>query len=245
MKISVIIPTYWNSDLCVVHVRESMNSSLVPDEIICCNDGGDPALRDKLFSLPRKCSVIYAKIHEDIPWNYGGVCNLGIWLSRGDFLTIEDVDHIPLRDAYKNAVQILDEHSEISRVGFRRQWVSKIEVLSKSFEEWNPYGGLGTNAMVAMYRRELHLDMRGQDERMRAYGWLAYDFKNRMDKLNVKASITNGFYIVKDGEEPNLQRPMSVENRRIYKENINRNHVHDSTGILRFQFSVERWGKNI
>lgn len=244
-KLSVIIPTYWNTDLCLVHVRESMAGSCVPDEIVVVNDSGDPALRDKLFSLPRKCKIIYARIHQNIPWNYNGACNLGIWLSRGEFVTIEDVDHIPLRDAYKNALGIFEQNSDVSRVGFRRQWVAKKEVLSMPFEEWHPYGGLGTNAMVAMYRREVYLDMKGQDERMRAYGWLAYCFKARMDKLGVKAVNAGGFYIVKDGEEPNLQRPMSVENRKIYRENALRNHVHGEDGILNFQFSVERWDKNI
>ena len=244
MKLSVIIPTYWNSDLCCVHIRESMNSTCVPDEIVVVNDGGDPELRNKLYDVPRKCNIIYAQIIEDIPWNYNGACNLGIWLSRGDYLTLEDVDHIPLRNAYENALKFFEENKELSRVGFRRQWVLKSEVVSKPFEEWSPYGGLGTNAMVAMYKRELHLDMKGQDERMRAYGWLAYCFKARMDKLKAKAVNTNGFYIIKNGEEPDLQRSMSVENRRIYKENANRDHVHGSDGILNYQFKVERWSPN-
>ena len=239
--LSVIIPTYHNNDLCVAHVRESMNSLKIPEEIIVVNDGGDPALRDQLFELPKKTKVIYARIHQDIQWNYHGALNLAIWLSRGDFITIEDVDHIPLRDAYFNALNQFVERPELSRVGFRRQWVPKADVLSKPFEEWQPYGGLGTNAMVAMYRRELLADMKGGDERMRNYGWLAYCWKVRMDKLGSKATNTNGFYIIKDGEEPGLKRPMSVENRRIYRENANRIHVHGEDGILNYQFTVERW----
>ena len=239
--LSVIIPTYNNTDLCLVHVRESMNSLKIPEEIVVINDGGDIGLRDKLFELSRKTKIVYARIHQDILWNYHGAINLGIWLSRGDFVTLEDVDHIPLHDAYSNALAVFAEYPELSRVGWRRQWVPKADVLNKPFEEWQPYGGLGTNAMVAMYRRDLLLDMKGGDERMRNYGWLAYCFKARMTKLGAKATNVNGFYIIKDGEEPGLQRPMSVLNRKIYRENANRDHVHGEDGILNYQFTVERW----
>jgi len=218
-----------------------MESFRVPDEIIVVNDGGDPALVEKLRQLPKKTNVIYARIREDVGFNYNGACNLGVWLSRGDALTIEDVDHIPYRSAYSDGLVILDEQPEIGRVAYRREWVPLDHVLNKPFGQWIPYGGLGANAMVAMYRREALLDMKGQDERMREYGWLAYDFKYRMKKLNVRCATARGFYIVKDGSEPNINRSMSVANRRIYRENVFRPHVHEDGGILRFTYEVERW----
>ena len=245
MKLSVIIPTYWQSDLCCVHVREAMEGTVIPDEIVVINDGGDPGLEDKLCQISKKTNVIYARILEDVGFNYNGACNLGVWLSRGDYVTVEDVDHIPLRQAYENGISILDTRPEISRVAYRRQWVPLAHVLERSFSEWEPYGGLGCNAMVAMYRRELMLDMKGQDERMREYGWLAYDFKNRLVKLKVQHAVTFGFLIVKDGSEPNIDRHMSVTNRRIYRQNVARLHPHEEGGILRFTFEVTRFPKGL
>jgi len=242
--LSVTLTAYDSHDITAVHVRECMNSSRIPDEIIVVNDGGDDSLREMLKSLEMKCNLIYARIKEDIPWNYNGACNLGFWLSSGSIIAIEDTDHIPWRDAYRDALQAFEDPT-IHRIGFKRKWVPFKDALEKPFDDWEPYGGLGCNQMVALYRREVYADMKGQDERMRAYGWLAYDFKNRMDKLSVKSRAIHGYYIVKEGSEPNLERPMSVSNRKIYRQNANREHVHDDGGVLNFTFDVERWSMQV
>ena len=44
MTLSIIITAYDQEELTVVHVRECMNSTLLPDEIIVVNDHGDPNL---------------------------------------------------------------------------------------------------------------------------------------------------------------------------------------------------------
>src|SRR3990167_9841194 len=116
-RLSAIVPAYNTTDLTVVHIREIMKSSRVPDEIVVVNDCGDEGLKEKLLALkPFNTKVIYAYIQPpDIPWNYNGACNLGVWIATGDYITIEDSDHIPSRDAYENGIKILDEHPEYSR----------------------------------------------------------------------------------------------------------------------------------
>ena len=84
-----------------------MKSSVLPDEIVVVNDGGPPELREMLIALPRNVPIVYARIEEDILWNYNGAVNLGIWLSRGDVIALEDTDHIPDRNTYNINIQNL------------------------------------------------------------------------------------------------------------------------------------------
>jgi len=235
-NISVIIPTYHNTDLCVVHVREIMNSIVVPDEIVVVDDCGDPAVKDRLAELPKNTKVIYARINEDIIWNYNGACNLAVWLSHGEFISIEDVDHIPLRDAYKNALGVLEDES-ISRVTFGRNWVPIKDVLEKPFEEWQPYGKLGPNQMVTIIRRDVYLKLKGQDERLCGrYGFMAYNWAASYRKLGIRSKQVGQFYIVKDAEEQGMKRGMSLKNRQIYRENANSPALHSPHGILNFTY---------
>jgi len=85
MLFSTIITSYKTHDVTAAHVREIMRFPVKPDEIIVVDDAGDPGLRDLLFNLKRTVPVTYAKILQDISWNYTGARNLGIWLSRGKY----------------------------------------------------------------------------------------------------------------------------------------------------------------
>lgn len=244
-KLSVIIPAYWQTDLTVVHVRECMNSSRIPDEIVVCNDTGDLKLRDKLFNLPRKTKIIYAYILPPDLFQYNGACNLGVWLSTGDIIAIEDADHIPDRDTYKKGLEILVNKPEINRVAYNRYWVELEDVLKNPFENWKKTGSIGCNQMVSLIRRDLYIKMGGQDERMVEYGWLAYDFVMKYKKLKAKTEKSGYYYIVRDGSEQNIKRGMSEKNRKIYKENCQREHIKHPYGILNFQYDVEFWDKNL
>lgn len=239
MKLSVLIPNYGQHELCVVHLRECMNSSVVPDEIIIVNDGGDPKLKDMLKKLKLNTRVIYARINEDILWGYNGACNLAFWLSRGDLISIEDVDHIPLRNAYRDAIETAKDKT-IDRICFGRNWVSIEDAFSKPFEEWKPYGKLGPNQMVTILRRDVYLRLKGQDERFCGrYGYMAYDWASRYRKIPIRSKQIGQFYIIKDGSEPNMNRSMSPINRNFYKENANSNKLHNNFGILNFSFTYE------
>jgi len=241
MKLSVIIPSYNRHDLAKIHVRECMNSERVPDEIIVVNDGGPEDLRDKLKELNLKTKVIYARIREDITWNYNGACNLGFWLSGGDAISLEDVDHIPLRTTYGTALSALENDPALMRVCYARQWVWLEEALSKPFDEWKPWGKLGPNQMVTTIRRDMYIKLKGQDERFCGrYGWMAYDWASRYRRLTgFKSTRIGNFYIIKEGSEPNMKRGMSPENLKYYRENARSPHIHSSHGILNFTYDYE------
>lgn len=240
MKISVVIPAYSRHEMTARHVEECLKSTRIPDEIIVVNDGGDPSLRGM---LPK--GVTYARITEDILWNYNGACNLGVWLSSGDLIALEDTDHIPGRTVYEDALRFFEDpaNQEIERLAFSRNVVEKTE-LSKPMEEWIISRNWGPNDMVSVMRRSFYTRMKGQDERFaRHYGYMAYDWKYRMRKLAVKSSKIHGYWaLVGDGGEPGLKRGLSPENRRILHENANRpqNDGQYAGGMLNFNFTVEK-----
>lgn len=245
-RLSVIIPAYRRHPLTVRHVEECMRSTLLPDEIVVVNDGGDPILRDMLYAIPRSVPMVYARVDEDILWNYNGACNLGVWLSDGNIIALEDTDHIPDRALYEDAMKFLSENDEIDRIGVRRK-VVHISELDKPMSEWGVMKGWGTNQMVTIFRRDLYLKLKGQDERFAGnYGYMAMDWASRYRKLGAKtATISSYWAIVGDEGEPGLKRGMSPENRRLYKENANGNGYQHPGGILNFTYQFERFDKNI
>jgi len=187
MKLSIIIPCYRRHALSVRHFEYCFKSSRLPDEIILVNDGGDPGLKDMLQKIEwdkTKTKVIYAEVEEDILWNYGGAINLGVWISTGDILAIEDTDHIPNFETYEKGVQAFVDNPEIGRVSFGRQIVQVEDCMVNSREKWVSTGKLGANQMVAMLRRDIYTKLKGQDERFAGrYGYLSYDFPYRRDKI--------------------------------------------------------------
>src|SRR3990167_1324287 len=108
-RISVVIPAYNRHELTARHVAECLKSTRKPDEIIVVNDGGPENLRDLLLPLHGDTPIIYARVTEDILWNYNGAVNLGFWIATGDLVAIEDTDHIPLRDTYEKAEKFFED----------------------------------------------------------------------------------------------------------------------------------------
>ncbi len=187
--------------------------------------------------------IVYARIEEDIPWAYNMACNLGIWLSRGDIIALEDTDHIPARDAYKNGLQVFADNPDVDRVSFARNIV-QISTMSGPLEEWVSTGHMGSNQMVAMLRRDVYLRLKGQDERMCGeYGYFAYDFPYRRDKiLGVKTMKADSYWAVFGDEgEPSLKRGLSQRNRRLYHENANAGKLHSTHGILNCHYEFWRF----
>ena len=197
-NISVIISVYNQNDLAVVHVRECMNSSIIPDEIVVVNDGGNPDLLDKLKALPRNTTIIYARINEDIKWNYTGARNLGVWLSKGDYLSIEDNDHIPYKDFYKDALDALKTNPKVSRIKTHKRRVVELnDVLKKPIEEWKILGSRPPHQDVCVIKRDLYLKVKGYDERFAgAYGWSATDWKRRLVRTGILTINTSYQYVI-------------------------------------------------
>lgn len=187
-KISVIISAWNKHEVTVVHVREIMNSTRIPDEIIVVNDGGTPDLKDKLLALEKKTKIIYAYIlPPKILWNYTGARNLGMFVSRGDFISIEDNDHIPEREYYADCIKAFQEHPEWERLKtHKRHVVSEEDVLTKPYEEWGHMGSRVPHEDVAFNRREVFSKLKGYDERFAGgYGWCSTDLQRRMKRAGI------------------------------------------------------------
>ncbi|HEC64672.1 MAG TPA: glycosyltransferase family 2 protein [bacterium] len=220
MKLSCVISAFDHHDITAVHVREMMNATVMPDEIIVVNDGGTPDLLDKLKKLEKKTKIIYARIKENIEWNYNGACNLGFYLSTGDFVGFEDNDNIPHKDFYQQALDLFKTVPEIGRITGELRLHINTEDLKNPVEEWKITGTRGPNQGTCIMRRELFLKVKGYDERFCGrYGWMYYDWKHR---LLVGAGTTFGsigqFYYVVDGQS-NLKRKLEKENYRHYRIN--------------------------
>lgn len=247
-KLSVIIPAYRRHPLTVRHVEECLKSTRLPDEIIVVNDGGDPNLRDMLLEIPRKMDILYARVEQDILWNYNGACNLGFWISTGDIFIIEDTDHVPTRNLYEKTVEFFEKYPDCDRLAYNRNCVNISELL-KPMEEWTWPKNWGPNQMVAALTRQSYLRLKGQEERFGGhYGYMCYDWKNRYNNIlkikSMKAGV-NFHAIIGDEGEPGLRRGMSQENRRIYRENALSGHPQHPKGILNFTYTIEKLPKNI
>lgn len=248
MKLSVVIPCYNRHELSARHVEECLRSSRPPDEIIVVNDSGPTDLREMLLALERPRPIIYVRVAQDILWGYPGAVNLGFWCASGDIVAIEDTDHIPGRNAYRDAVEFFEkpENKDIERLAFSRDVVEQSE-LSKPMDEWIISRNWGPNDMVSVVRRSMYVRMKGQDERMSGqYGYMCYCVKARYRMLGVKSKKIHGYWaVVGDGGEPNMKRGMSPINRRIYHENANRTDGQYAPGMLNFTYSYELMEPNI
>lgn len=241
MDISSIVTSYDKPKVTAVHVREVMNSTVLPKEIIVVNDGGDDSLLEMLKALPKKCPIIYAKIREDIPWNYNGACNLGVWLSSGEILAFEDTDNIPHKDCYQDSLQVLGEYPEVGRVIGRIRHDISSDQLEKPQEEWEVTGSRGPNQGSYLIRREIYLSLKGQDERFCGrYGWMYYDWRRRLlGKAKTKFSEGGIYYYVTDAQ-CGLSHKNSPQNYGYLRQNTKMEHLHNEHGILNFTYEIER-----
>lgn len=239
MKLSCVITAYDSHEITVSHVRESMNSSRTPDEIIVVNDHGDPCLKEMLLKVEKKCPLIYAYITEDIPWNYTGARNLGYWLSRGDILAMEDNDHIPTKDLYKDAMAYMETNPDIGRLLVqRRHRVTEVDVTTKPVEEWTALGDRPKHQDTQFLRREVYMKVKGCDERFAgAYGWGCADWRRRLMRAEIKtADIPSHYWVVIDFETKLIRRK-SYRNYGYARERDG--HIQSPIGTLNFHWTFE------
>lgn len=236
-RLSILISAYDNHNITVVHVRECMNSTLMPDEIIVVNDHGTPDLKDKLLKLDLKTKIVYAYINEDISWNYTGARNLAFWLSTGDFISTEDNDHIPTKDFYEEALNALEKHPEIDLVKTHKRWIiSSKDVLNKPVKDWVIMGSRVPHQDVCLVRRQVYLKVKGYDERLAgAYGWSATDWRRRLIRANIRSINTGYQYVVFSEKGTGL----SHRNYQIARENTKKQSPH---GIINFTYEYEILG---
>lgn len=237
--LSVLISAYDEHEITVAHIRECMNSTRVPDEIIVVNDGGTPDLKEKLLKL--KCPIIYAQINENIKWNYTGARNLGIWLSKGDFIAIEDNDHIPEKHFYELALKEF-ENPEIMRVKCAKRWVvNKADVISKPIDEWEIVSSRPAHDDTAIIRREVALRVKGFDERLAGeYGWSSTRWRRQLNKIGFLNKTTSaGNYYVRGDELSRKETPGKALSYRNYSL-AKTEGFQSLAGILNFSFEYEQ-----
>lgn len=235
-KISVIITAYDKHNVTVAHVKESMNTNITPYEIVVVNDGGTPDLKEMLEKLPRKCPLIYSRINEDIPWNYNGACNLGVWLSTGDYLMFEDNDNIPTKTVYEEMLEVMKNNPEVGRISGTKRIEIEQQDLDKPSEEWVIRGRRGPNMGTCMMRREVYLKIKGQDERFCGrYGWMYYDLRAKLLRIT-KFAKKGFFWYVRDAQS-NLDRVMSGKNFKFYHKNKKHKVLQSPEGIINFTYT--------
>ena len=250
-NVSVIISAYDHHDITTVHVREAMNVSKMPLEIIVVNDGGTPDLREKLIAIPdKKCPIIYARIREDIPWNYIGAVNLATFISKGDYLVFEDNDNIPSYDFYEKAVEIFKTQPDVGRICAKyRKCIDKKDILSgKPKEEWAVLRNWHPNDGTAMMRRDIVVALKGQCEKFCGrYGWMYYNLRRLLlNNIKTKFSSVDFYYYVDHtvdgGAQSNLPRNTSGVNLKIHREHMRmpKDQMHCNYGILNFIYDIER-----
>jgi len=235
MKLSVIITAFDSHEVTVLHVKECMNSTRVPDEVIVINDHGDPSLKEMLQKIDKKCPLIYAYILDDIPWNYTGARNLGYWLSRGDILSMEDNDHIPSRGLYEEAMEYVEQNPNVGRVlSGKRPKIFKKEALSLPMEKWTSLGSRQTHQDTQFLRREVYMKVKGCDERFAgAYAWACTDWRRRLQRAEIETgSVHASYWAIVDGETSTLVRRKSYRNYEYARENDE--HIQSPIGIMNF-----------
>ena len=232
--LSILISAYNAHDVTKVHVRECMAGTVMPDEIIVVNDGGTPDLKEKLLELDIKTKLIYARILEDKLWGYTGARNLGIWLSRGDFISLEDNDHIPMKDFYKDCLDAFGKDPTIQRLkSHKRRVISKEDVLTKPVEEWVKMGSRPYHRDVSVWKRESLIALKGYDERFSGeYGWCSTDINRRLTRAGIQESNAGYQYVVFSEKT----RGLSSRNWRLART---QDDTQSPMGILNFKYTVE------
>lgn len=234
-KISTLISAWNKHDVTAIHVRECMNSIRIPDEIIVVNDGGTPDLKDKLMALEKKTKIIYAEIlPPKIPWNYTGARNLGMWLSSGNYISLEDNDHIPTRTYYQDCLYAFKEHPEWSRLKTHKRYVvSEEDVLTKPYDEWGIMGKRPCHQDVAFNRREVFLQLKGYDERFAGeYGWCSTDLNRRISRAGIICGNAGYQWVIYSEKT----RGLSSRNWRLGRT---QQEIQSPQGILNFEYRYE------
>jgi glycosyltransferase involved in cell wall biosynthesis len=234
-KISVLISCFNRDELACVHVRECQNGTLIPDEIIVVDDCGELGLKEKLEKLEKKTKLIYARIlPPKIPMNYTGARNLGLFISTGDYISVEDNDHIPDRNYYQDCVNAFKEHPEYKRLKTNKRWVvSEEDVLTKPFEEWKVIGKRPCHQDVSFNKRETLLKLKGYDERFAGeYGWCSTDINRRISRAGIICGNA-GYQFVVYSEKTRGLSHRNWTYARTQRE------IQSPVGILNFNYSVE------
>ncbi len=241
-RLSVIIPVYGQHELAVLHAWACQMNRLCPYEIIVVNDGGDPGLRDMLADSVYywTSNLLYARIEQDIPWNQPGARNLGIWLSTGDVLAIEDNDHVPTPILYEEAMALMDDPA-ILTVRPHRHCIMLADVKEAlANDDLRRFPLIKAGSATRIVRREVIAALKGYNEDFcGAHGGDDCDVVRRMRPLGGCAVPKTGTYLrVGDGDTQTLDRKKGCGGNQRILHQI-RGKPQSEGGILRFTYKVE------
>ncbi len=233
-KLSVIIPAYSTVEFVMAHVAACLASSRKPDEIIVVDDhsphtGLVDALR-RQRAQANGAALLYARVGRSIDWNQPGARNLGVWISTGDLLSFEDVDHLPDPLYYEAALAILTAPNPVA---FRaaRDIVDKAGTL----HQLKPPMG------VFVCKRWAFCAAGGWDEDFS--GHYGHDDSIMHERLARQGEIIIGekpLLHVNDAagtRAPHLQRDVN-HNTRLYRKRQKRAQVGGP--LIRFPYTMER-----
>ncbi len=182
----------------------------------------------------KKTRVIYAYINEDIKWNYTGSRNLAFWISRGDFISVEDNDHIPSRKYYEDSLKAFEENPEIDKTKSHKRWVvDRNDVLTKEVEDWDVLASRPAHQDCNIITRELYIKVKGYDERFAgAYGWSATDWRRRTLRAGVKSKDAGYLYVLQSPKT----RGLSGRNYHLAR---NQDKMQSPNGVINFTYEYE------
>lgn len=235
-RLSTLITAYNQHPVTIVHIRECMNSTRIPDEIVVVNDNGTPDLLNMIKALPRKCPIHYARVNEDIEWNYTGARNLGFWISSGDYVCIEDNDQIPFPDFYEQALKMFKERPEVGRIcACERALIPLEDALNKPREEWSVIKKKTYHRDTNMLPRSVYIKLKGCDERFAGrYAWACSDWRRRLDRAGVMTDNVGRFYAIHKGDTLGLERRKSYVNYELAREKDG--HIQSPKGVINFTY---------
>lgn len=108
-KVSVIIPIYNVEKYLEESVLSVLNQTLREIEIICINDGS----QDPSFEILKKLQKSFKrriKVINKTNGGYGAACNLGIELSKGEYIGIVEPDDFINREMYEKLYKLAKEN---------------------------------------------------------------------------------------------------------------------------------------
>lgn len=218
-----VITSYYGAPQSVIdkHITAVLNASYPVHEFILINDGHDNDLRQALNAFRGLIPIVYAKITPDIPFNMGGAANLGIWLSSGDLISLEDCDIIPDLIYYEKAVEKLNE-------GYDR-----------FFAHYKNESGQPAGCSVS--RKAIYTDIGGFDEDFAGnYGWDDIYAGHKFHAKGIKSYVSELQLLTWDidGETKGVVR----DNAHNYKKMMNKIEagMRNTVNKLRFNFEVTR-----
>ena len=193
--VSIIIPCFNHGLFLSEAINSALNSTYSPLEIIVVDDGSADDSRE----IALKFREGYTNVHYVYQDNRGpsAARNLGIRISRGEYILPLDADDKISKDYIEKAVQILKENSEIKVVYGNAEFFGA-KTGSWKLQEFSLHR-LALRNMIyssALFRKSDYDQTGGYDERL-VYGHEDWEFWISMLKdggYAYKLENTTGFY---------------------------------------------------